>query len=188
MLDRRNHIGVVEWFRSALSASVVEAWTERSSMLTSDLNMDTTVSARHLSFCNGRSTKSCLALVTLSVLVLSALLQKYCYQHLKERNSNKVLSRLRAFDIPPANLTLSYAHSQKDAYSPATMHQNPKIPDTTAVILNWSRFDNIILISSLLCGQWLEDTIAQVFIWNNNPNMTLTHAVSIDITGWKAAE
>ncbi|KAI0783308.1 hypothetical protein C8Q75DRAFT_795483 [Abortiporus biennis] len=42
-------------------------------------------------------------------------------------------------------------------------------PDTTAVILNWSRFPNILLISSLLCSPVLNDIISEVFIWNNNP-------------------
>ncbi|KAL4246325.1 hypothetical protein ABKN59_008959 [Abortiporus biennis] len=42
-------------------------------------------------------------------------------------------------------------------------------PDTTAVILNWSRFPNILLISSLLCSSVLDDVISEVFIWNNNP-------------------
>ncbi|KAH9920241.1 uncharacterized protein BXZ73DRAFT_91971 [Epithele typhae] len=39
----------------------------------------------------------------------------------------------------------------------------------TAVILNWSRFPNVMLIASLMCAPWMENTIAQVFIWNNSP-------------------
>ena len=42
-------------------------------------------------------------------------------------------------------------------------------PTVTAVILNWSRFPNVRLISSLLCGPWLDPVIAEVFVWNNNP-------------------
>ncbi|KAI0931514.1 hypothetical protein AcW2_000390 [Taiwanofungus camphoratus] len=42
-------------------------------------------------------------------------------------------------------------------------------PDTTAVVLNWARFPNVLLITSLLCGPWLDDTISQVYIWNNSP-------------------
>ncbi|KAK0208913.1 hypothetical protein DFS33DRAFT_1306372 [Desarmillaria ectypa] len=42
-------------------------------------------------------------------------------------------------------------------------------PDTTAVILNWSRFPNVIKIVSLLCGPSLENTIHTVFVWNNSP-------------------
>ena len=52
------------------------------------------------------------------------------------------------------------------------------VPDTTAVILNWARFPHVLLIASLLCGPWLEDTIAGVVIWNNSPRM-LTFEVSV---------
>ncbi|KAF9225549.1 hypothetical protein BS17DRAFT_751441 [Gyrodon lividus] len=45
----------------------------------------------------------------------------------------------------------------------------PRLPDVTAIILNWSRLNNIIRIASLLCGSWLDDTIAEVHIWNNSP-------------------
>jgi hypothetical protein len=44
-----------------------------------------------------------------------------------------------------------------------------RLPDVTAIILNWSRLDNVIRIASLLCGQWLDDTIAEVYVWNNSP-------------------
>ena len=53
-------------------------------------------------------------------------------------------------------------------------------PDTTAIILNWSRLDNVKLIASLLCGPWLSDIILQVVIWSNNPKMYLTLKVSIN--------
>ena len=51
-------------------------------------------------------------------------------------------------------------------------------PDTTAIILNWSRFENVKLIASLLCGPWLNDIIFQVVIWNNNPEIRLNFKVS----------
>lgn len=49
-------------------------------------------------------------------------------------------------------------------------------PDTTAIILNWSRFPNVLQISSLLCSPALDGIIAQVFIWNNSPN-----PISLDV-------
>ncbi|KAI6120677.1 hypothetical protein EDD16DRAFT_829426 [Pisolithus croceorrhizus] len=42
-------------------------------------------------------------------------------------------------------------------------------PDVTAIVLNWSRLDNVVRIVSLLCEESLVDTVAQVFIWNNSP-------------------
>lgn len=43
-----------------------------------------------------------------------------------------------------------------------------RLPNVTAIILNWSRLDNVIRIASLLCGPWLDDTIAEVYVWNNS--------------------
>lgn len=45
----------------------------------------------------------------------------------------------------------------------------PRLPNVTAIILNWSRLDNVIRIASLLCGPWLDDTISEVYVWNNSP-------------------
>lgn len=49
------------------------------------------------------------------------------------------------------------------------LESEPRQPDVTAIILNWSRLDNVIRIASLLCGSWLDDTIAEVYVWNNSP-------------------
>ncbi|KAH8099831.1 hypothetical protein BXZ70DRAFT_1008810 [Cristinia sonorae] len=46
---------------------------------------------------------------------------------------------------------------------------DPSTADTTAVVLNWSRFPNVLLISTLLCGPWLDGVIKEVIIWNNSP-------------------
>lgn len=48
--------------------------------------------------------------------------------------------------------------------------------DVTAVILNWSRFPNVLKIASTLCSPSLDGVIAEVFIWNNNPK-PITHNV-----------
>ena len=42
--------------------------------------------------------------------------------------------------------------------------------DTTAVVLNWLRFPNVLEIASTLCSPSLDRVIAEVFIWNNSPN------------------
>lgn len=41
--------------------------------------------------------------------------------------------------------------------------------NTTVVILNWSRFTNVKQIISNVCDQLLDDTVASIIIWNNNP-------------------
>jgi hypothetical protein len=50
--------------------------------------------------------------------------------------------------------------------------------DTTVVILNWSRFPNVINITSVLCHPELADIIAEIFIWNNSPN-----SISLTVSG-----
>ncbi|KAF5352743.1 hypothetical protein D9756_005918 [Leucocoprinus leucothites] len=47
--------------------------------------------------------------------------------------------------------------------------KHPRPPDTTAVILNWSRLPNVVQLAKVMCSS-LQDTLAEVFIWNNNPN------------------
>ncbi|KAI0660596.1 hypothetical protein C8Q70DRAFT_62413 [Cubamyces menziesii] len=72
----------------------------------------------------------------------------------------------------PRKLTPTYRTDVEELiqYERVSALQNAtRAPDTTAVILNWSRFPNVLLITSLLCAPWLDDTIAQVFIWNNHP-------------------
>ncbi|KAH9929659.1 uncharacterized protein B0H18DRAFT_995571 [Fomitopsis serialis] len=51
------------------------------------------------------------------------------------------------------------------------LNATTNVPDTTAVLLNWARFPNVLLITTLLCGSWLDDTIAGVVIWNNSPKI-----------------
>ncbi|TFK77445.1 hypothetical protein BDN72DRAFT_808273 [Pluteus cervinus] len=60
-------------------------------------------------------------------------------------------------------------HSQRLAFPPPS-----RSPDTTAIVLNWSRLSNVVYIASILCSESLNHAIQTVFIWNNNPN-PLTH-------------
>ncbi|KAI0652386.1 hypothetical protein C8Q79DRAFT_937363 [Trametes meyenii] len=79
---------------------------------------------------------------------------------------------LADIDFVPRKLPVTYLAGvpELDAYERISTAENATgFPDTTAVILNWSRFPNVLLITSLLCGPWLDDTIAQVYIWNNHP-------------------
>lgn len=39
----------------------------------------------------------------------------------------------------------------------------------SAVILNWSRFQNVVLIVSGLCDSSLRDVISEIIVWNNSP-------------------
>jgi len=55
----------------------------------------------------------------------------------------------------------------------------PNGPDTTVILLNWSRLPNVILIASVMCSPQLEGMVAQVFIWNNNPSYDISLRVCI---------
>lgn len=59
----------------------------------------------------------------------------------------------------------SYSHLASRSWTDASKEP----PDTTAVVLNWSRFPNVQRIASLLCSPDLDHVIKEVFIWNNNP-------------------
>jgi hypothetical protein len=55
-----------------------------------------------------------------------------------------------------------------------TSHLTAPNPDTTAVILNWSRFENVVKIVSNLCDPSLQEVIATIYIWNNSPRMKVS--------------
>lgn len=48
--------------------------------------------------------------------------------------------------------------------------------NTVAVVLNWSRFENVRHIASVLCKPELDPIIEHVLVWNNNPK-PLTYLV-----------
>ena len=48
----------------------------------------------------------------------------------------------------------------------------------SAVILNWSRFQNVVLIVSGLCSPSLKEVISEIIVWNNSPRK-ISAAVSV---------
>lgn len=54
-----------------------------------------------------------------------------------------------------------------------------KEPDVTAVVLNWARLENVKVIVADLCSEELRDTISSVIVWNNQPKLALSDAVSL---------
>lgn len=87
---------------------------------------------------------------------------------------------------PPASnavpQTLSYlgdAQKLKNYSHISTLERTKaKDPDTTVVILNWSRLENVVQITKGHCHQSLRQVIASIYVWNNNPLVTLTAEVS----------
>ncbi|KAF8899086.1 hypothetical protein BD779DRAFT_1486946 [Infundibulicybe gibba] len=58
-----------------------------------------------------------------------------------------------------------------ESYRPLSFDWNNSLilPDTTAVVLNWSRLANVVRIARLLCSDSLNGTIKTVLVWNNSP-------------------
>lgn len=51
--------------------------------------------------------------------------------------------------------------------------------DITAVVLNWKRPANVVFIVDTLCASELSGTIAEVVVWNNNPEALLLEGVRL---------
>jgi hypothetical protein len=49
------------------------------------------------------------------------------------------------------------------------------LPDVSAVILNWSRPENVVVIVAHLCQY---DFFESIIVWNNNPKQVLTSKAS----------
>ncbi|OBZ79106.1 hypothetical protein A0H81_01521 [Grifola frondosa] len=113
------------------------------------------------------------ALQAIAVPLLFAWVARHFAGNQKESTPPSLyLPMLTDIGFVPRSFPVTYrtdAPEFEDYTRVATVQNLTASPDTTAVILNWSRFPNVLLITSLLCGSWLEDTIAEVFIWNNSP-------------------
>lgn len=112
----------------------------------------------------------------LFVLAVSISLRKHIFFRAPSTRIS-IQDVLHDLDIPPLYFPATFHIDVPQNSAPNTLELKrivvrrpaPNSPDTTAVILNWSRLPNVIRIVSLLCGPWLDDTIATVFIWNNSP-------------------
>ncbi|KAI0715028.1 hypothetical protein C8Q76DRAFT_729276 [Earliella scabrosa] len=128
------------------------------------------------------------AVQTIAVPVLLGLIVRRIWPDQQEQTPPSLyLPLLADIDFVPRTLPVTYRDdiSDFDAYERVSVLHNATTagkPDVTAVVLNWSRFPNVMLIASLLCSPWLEGTIAEVFIWNNSPRR-LTYEQDMKNTG-----
>ncbi|KAL7285568.1 hypothetical protein ACG7TL_000672 [Trametes sanguinea] len=113
------------------------------------------------------------ALQTIAVPLIVAYVARQLWGEPREEVPKSFYQPLLAdIDFVPRRLPVTFRSnvSKLDSYERVSVIQDAAdAPDTTAVIMNWSRFPNVMLITSLLCSPWLDNTIAQVFIWNNSP-------------------
>ncbi|KAI0828984.1 hypothetical protein BC628DRAFT_1315872 [Trametes gibbosa] len=115
------------------------------------------------------------ALQTVAVpLILAVVARQLFPDKVEQTPPSLYLPLLADIGFVPRPLPVTYRTdiSQLGSYQRVSVLQNATgSPDVTAVLLNWSRFPNVLLIASLLCGPWLDNTVAQVYIWNNHPRM-----------------
>lgn len=109
-------------------------------------------------------------LIFTTIITFSAVLIAFL-DHKRVKNHGRFLRKLQTLDIPfsrPHQLTYLtnpvYADYTFESWFNATASA-----DTTVIILNWSRLENVLLLSTLLCSTYLQDTVSRVLIWNNNP-------------------
>ncbi|KAI0094456.1 hypothetical protein BDY19DRAFT_912836 [Irpex rosettiformis] len=91
----------------------------------------------------------------------------------------KWLSRHSTHEL--VNDTAAGVKAQHRLGSPDSLRIVDGNPDTTAVILNWSRFPNVQRIAVLLCSSSLEKIILEVVVWNNSPQ-AISYEDFIDTT------
>ena len=113
---------------------------------------------------------------TIAVPVILALVSRKIWGEPKEEVPTSLyLPLLADIGFAPRALPATYRvdAQELDVYERVSVIRNATTPgqkaEVTAVLLNWSRFPNRLLITSLMCAPWLQDTVAQVFIWNNHP-------------------
>lgn len=112
-------------------------------------------------------------------ILLSIVINYFASQRKPQSPPALYLPVLKDIGFTPRTYPATYRSEVADAQSyERVQNLTSNVPDTTAILLNWARFPNVLLIASLLCGPWLEDTIAGVVIWNNSPRM-LTYEVSV---------
>lgn len=80
-----------------------------------------------------------------------------------------VISIILAYVLRAWHLFPMKAVKPHDLPFESSSHTAETSPDTTAVVLNWSRFSNVRRIAKLLCSPELTGVVHTVLIWNNNP-------------------
>lgn len=87
---------------------------------------------------------------------------------------------------PPPLVTYRGSHLGVDyrpLHSVRTSLGGDEMSGVSAVILNWTRFQNVVLIVSSMCGPSLRDVISEIIVWNNSPR-AITAEVSRRVSGF----
>ena len=92
---------------------------------------------------------------------------------IKGRDPFVVLQELAPAFVHPLGALLPFSKLWKQ--DPQTVETSLGRGDTTAIVLNWKRTENVVVIVASLCQYSFFET---VLVWNNNPQLHLTREVS----------
>ncbi|KII93672.1 hypothetical protein PLICRDRAFT_101656 [Plicaturopsis crispa FD-325 SS-3] len=107
-------------------------------------------------------------IVSLAIIIVSLAIGVFRFQ--LQGSVSDVLRKQQGHGLSsfPATYTRSNVGHRRVSFSPGSFDR-PANPDTTAVVLNWSRLPNVVRIAAVLCDPLLTNPIGEVFIWNNSP-------------------
>lgn len=116
-------------------------------------------------------------------IAASTILISICWVHLRPRPTPVAIpgdlfieEKLRLHGIFPASNQSNHLPWRIGNSNERKQFQMNQL-DTTAIVLDWSRLQNVVLIVAALCQDSLDDVVSQIFIWNNNPSVKLTYEV-----------
>jgi hypothetical protein len=114
-----------------------------------------------------------IAIAFLLALVLVPLPRK------QRLHSGELLIPYRNVETQPRLAPGSYHTDSRTRFenlSPSQREGDGSTGNTVAVVLNWSRFQNVQRIVSLFCGSELDSIMKHILVWNSNPK-PLTYLV-----------
>ena len=107
--------------------------------------------------------------------------------NLAHRDPHKLLAQLVPTS-PPSRYSTRINPPGADSEDSSLLTEDPlaqdlemyeeasEVGDTTAIVLHWKRTDNVRLVVAHLCRYTFFDS---VLVWNNNPEIQLTHKVRV---------
>ncbi|KAI0308276.1 hypothetical protein B0F90DRAFT_153385 [Multifurca ochricompacta] len=108
-------------------------------------------------------------LVTLAFLLASASVPPFIKPWIRSRELNVPHQGIETqMRLAPGSYRVD-ARTRFENLSPPLPIVAGSTGNVVAVLLNWSRFENVRRIVSLLCGSELDLIMKRVLVWNNNP-------------------
>ncbi|KIJ28560.1 hypothetical protein M422DRAFT_54563 [Sphaerobolus stellatus SS14] len=135
----------------------------------------------------------CFRPLTLLYILLFILIQEINGVELKDHESKRSPEALFSRHAPSDAITFVESvhtddHSGEWSRAHWQIPSRTSNPDTTVVLLNWSRLSNVLLQAAAYCSPLLQDIVERVYIWNNRPNLTLSYNEHFSQTGCRPGQ